>query len=120
MADTLILKREDLYAAVWEEPAVRLAAKYGISSVALAKICKKLRVPLPGRGYWAKAAAGHRVPPRPPLRPLRPGQSAAHALIGVHHLDPLPAEVQQVLRRESQAAERASRRLASAVAISRA
>jgi hypothetical protein len=39
----------------------RLARDFGISDVALAKICKKLDVPIPGRGYWARVAAGQRV-----------------------------------------------------------
>ena len=33
--------------------------------MALGKTCKKLHVPLPGRGYWAKKAAQLRVPPQP-------------------------------------------------------
>ena len=47
-----------------------LAAKYGISDVGLAKACRKLRVPLPGRGYWAKKAAGKKLPKRPALPTL--------------------------------------------------
>jgi hypothetical protein len=57
--------RDVLYEEVWEEPMQRLAAKYGISDVGLAKACRKLRVPLPGLGYWAKKAAGKKVPKRP-------------------------------------------------------
>lgn len=59
--------REDLYQQVWQEPMQILARRYGVSDVALAKTCRKLLVPLPGRGYWAKKAAGKRVPPRPKL-----------------------------------------------------
>ena len=39
--------------------------RYGISDVALAKRCRKLQVPLPGRGYWAKKEYGHRVRTEP-------------------------------------------------------
>lgn len=46
-----------------------LAKRYDVSDVALAKWCKKLRVPVPGRGYWAKKAAGHAVKVTP-LKPL--------------------------------------------------
>lgn len=35
-----------------------LAKEYGISDVGLAKICKKLHIPVPGRGYWANKTAG--------------------------------------------------------------
>lgn len=38
-----------------------LATQYNISDVALAKWCKRMRVPVPGRGYWAKKAAGKKV-----------------------------------------------------------
>jgi hypothetical protein len=47
-----------------------LAAKYGISDVGLAKVCRKLMIPLPGRGHWAKKEAGQNVKqlPLPPLK----------------------------------------------------
>lgn len=57
--------RNDLYLQVWEQPLNRLSEKYGISDVALGKICRKLRIPLPGRGYWARRAAGKKVSVRP-------------------------------------------------------
>jgi len=53
--------REELYKDVWEQPLTKLQAKYGVSNVAIGKACRKLKVPLPGRGYWAKLAAGHKV-----------------------------------------------------------
>ena len=59
--------RETLYSEVWEQPMKILCLKYGISDVALAKVCKKLSVPLPGRGYWAKKSAGYTVKKRPEL-----------------------------------------------------
>jgi len=49
----------------------KLAQQYGLSDVGLAKTCKRLHVPVPGRGYWAKKAAGHRVK-QLPLRDLSP------------------------------------------------
>ncbi len=59
--------REKLYEEVWAEPMLKVAARYGVSDVALAKTCRKFRVPVPGRGYWAKKAAGKKVRARPPL-----------------------------------------------------
>jgi hypothetical protein len=62
--------RERLYEEVWSEPTQTLARKYGISDVALSKVCKQLHIPKPPRGYWAKKDAGRPVPRRPKLRPL--------------------------------------------------
>jgi hypothetical protein len=59
--------REELYKKVWAQPILELAKEYGVSDVALAKACKRRRIPLPGRGYWAKKAAGKPVLERPPL-----------------------------------------------------
>src|SRR3954447_12619929 len=59
--------REQLYAEVWSEPTQVVAARYGISDVALSKVCKQLNIPKPGRGYWAKKTAGRSVPRRPKL-----------------------------------------------------
>lgn len=53
--------RDDLYRQVWETPMTRLAAQYGITGNGLAKICERLNVPYPPRGYWAKKAAGRNV-----------------------------------------------------------
>jgi hypothetical protein len=64
--------REELYEQVWAVPMQKLAKHYGISDVALAKSCRKLLIPLPGRGYWAKKAASQPVRPRPPLPLVQP------------------------------------------------
>jgi len=61
--------RELLYAEVWAEPVSLVARKYGISDVMLAKICRKLAIPVPGRGYWARKAAEQR-PKQIPLRQM--------------------------------------------------
>lgn len=53
-----LVTREDLYRQVWATPLRKVAQGYGISDVALAKVCRKLNVPVPGRGHWAKVAAG--------------------------------------------------------------
>jgi hypothetical protein len=68
-ASTQIYEREKLYEEVWNEPALVVAKRYGISGVALGKTCRKLVVPLPPRGYWARVRAGRKAPPRPPLPP---------------------------------------------------
>ncbi len=65
----IIIKREDLYKEVWSTPVAQLAKKYNISDVGLAKICKKMEIPRPGRGFWAKAESGARMQ-MSPLKPL--------------------------------------------------
>ena len=60
-----IWNREELYAEVWEKPLVKVSAKYDISAVALGKVCRKLQIPLPGRGYWTKKEFGKPVEKSP-------------------------------------------------------
>jgi hypothetical protein len=62
------ISRQTLYGQVWSTPMIKLAKEYGISDVALAKICKKLNVPYPGRGYWRRKETGKAVKqlPLPP------------------------------------------------------
>jgi hypothetical protein len=62
----LTLSREDLYELVWSKPMLELAKDFGISDRGLAKRCKLLGIPVPGRGYWARVDAGQ-APYRPKL-----------------------------------------------------
>lgn len=55
------ISRDDLYALVWKSPMSRLASEFGITGNGLAKICDRLNIPYPPRGYWAKKAAGKPV-----------------------------------------------------------
>jgi len=50
---TIRFERDELYQLVWSVPRSRLSEQFGISDVAITKICKKLEVPVPPRGYWA-------------------------------------------------------------------
>src|SRR5689334_23229077 len=59
------MSRRELFDLVWSKPVTKVAADLGVSDVAIHKICNKHRIPVPGRGYWAKHAAGMRAkPPR--------------------------------------------------------
>lgn len=58
--------REKLYEEVWAKPVIQVAVQYGVSDVAIHKICKSLNVPVPPRGYWAKIRAGAKIK-KPPL-----------------------------------------------------
>lgn len=60
--------RQELYELVWSEPMAQLAKKFGLSDVGLAKACRRVVVPVPERGYWAKLRAGKQVT-RTPLPP---------------------------------------------------
>src|SRR5262245_14418271 len=62
------LTREELYKKVWSKPTSTLAKELGISDVALGKICKKLYVPKPNRGYWRQLEVGHHIQPQPLLK----------------------------------------------------
>ena len=64
--------RQELYNLVWSEPLTKLAATFGISSVALAKACDRMAVPVPPRGFWARKAVG-KTDTRPTLPPRPPG-----------------------------------------------
>jgi hypothetical protein len=64
--------REMLYREVWEEPMSKLAVRYNVSDVALAKVCRKLQVPIPQRGYWARIQYGQQIT-RPKLPRLPDG-----------------------------------------------
>lgn len=61
--------REEFYDLIWSKPIKDLAPEFGMSDVALGKICRQLGVALPGRGYWAKQKAGAKLPPKPELPP---------------------------------------------------
>lgn len=57
----VLVSRHDLYAQVWQTPMHKLGEHYGISGNGLAKICRRLAIPYPGRGYWARKAAGQKL-----------------------------------------------------------
>lgn len=64
------LSREELFALVWEKPTQEVAKELGVSDVAIGKMCARLQVPKPPRGYWARVRSGQ-TPRRPPLAAFR-------------------------------------------------
>ena len=52
------LTREALYELVWAEPMLKVAAKFDVSSSYMARVCTRMNVPRPERGYWAKLVVG--------------------------------------------------------------
>lgn len=69
-------EREELYNEVWSEPVVTVAKKYDMSDNGLRKHCKRLGIPLPPNGYWAKVKAGQKVPK--PTLPKVTGELRKH------------------------------------------
>lgn len=70
-------RRQAFYDLVWSEPLSILAPRFGISDVALAKICRRHSIPVPGRGHWAKLKAGK---PSPQFPLPRRGLGAAETI----------------------------------------
>ncbi len=60
-----VYEREKLYDEVWNSPVTKVAKTYGISDVAIRKICRSMKIPTPPNGYWAKLKYGkpvHKTP----------------------------------------------------------
>lgn len=101
------LTREQLYEKIWSAPTTQVAAEFGISDVALAKRCKKLNVPKPALGYWAKVAAGQK-PEKTPLPPTaaeafvqaaeKPLPKTLYLPETTNHLHPMAAELLRLLQ----------------------
>jgi hypothetical protein len=67
------VSRKALYEMVWSEPMLRVAARFGVSSSYMARVCTLLNIPRPERGYWAKLAVG-KASKQPSLPEPRPGE----------------------------------------------
>jgi hypothetical protein len=74
------ITRQALYELVWTVPRSRLAARFGVSDVAIAKRCRKLAIPMPGTGYWARVAAGQK--PRRRKLPRAPDGVETESVFG--------------------------------------
>ena len=70
--ERIVYTRKELFDQVWAEPVMHVAKRIGISDVALAKVCRGMDIPLPGRGHWARKAAGN-APSKPTLGPAKSG-----------------------------------------------
>jgi hypothetical protein len=81
VAEPITIGRESFYATVWSEPMSRIALRYGVSDVALAKICRKMDIPHPPVGFWQRKKAGYNIT-QPPLPPLKRGVPETVTLTG--------------------------------------
>jgi hypothetical protein len=82
----IILDRDVLYREVWERPISKVAQDYGLSDKGLAKICTRLAVPTPPRGYWAKFESDQK--PRIPALPKSTGK--VEEFVELRRLRPKP------------------------------
>ncbi|HKT41982.1 MAG TPA: hypothetical protein VJQ86_06435 [Rhodanobacteraceae bacterium] len=89
MYRTITFTRSELFEKVWATPLLKLARGIGVSDVALGKACRRAAIPLPGRGYWAKAVEARRVPSLPDTA------DPARATIAFQVLD-VPAPEQRI------------------------
>lgn len=95
--------REELYELVWSKPMSKFAKELGVSDVAIAKACKRIDIPTPGPGYWAKAQHGKKVKrsPLPPPTPQTPAIVQISPGASKSQLCDLASEVQEKIARES-------------------
>jgi AcrR family transcriptional regulator len=70
------MTRRALFDLVWSKPLAAIAQDLSLSRNGLAKICDRLLIPYPGRGYWSKAEAVRRsarpILPQAPELPEEP------------------------------------------------
>lgn len=64
------ITRTELYELIWKEPMTKVAPKFGLSDVGLAKLCTQFDIPRPPAGYWAQKQVG-KEPERTPLPPAK-------------------------------------------------
>jgi hypothetical protein len=68
------LDRAALFDRVWSQPLQTLAKEWSLSDRGLAKACRRLKIPVPPRGFWARVQHGQRRH-RPRLLELKPGEA---------------------------------------------
>lgn len=75
--------RSEFHGLVWSKPMIHLAKEFGLSDVALHKVCRKHAIPTPPLGWWAKKAAGKSVRVTP--LPTEPGPERRVITIAAGH-----------------------------------
>jgi ankyrin repeat protein len=73
------IDRAALFKRVWSQPVATLAEEWGLSGPGLKKVCRRLQVPVPPRGYWSKLQAGHHA--RRPQLPSLPEGVASEIIL---------------------------------------
>lgn len=102
---TQLYDRQQLLDEVWSTPVTHLAERYGLTDVGFKKLCSRLQIPTPPRGFWAKRKAGKKVPAQPrlgeftgsPVSLIRRHRAVSEAPIA----DKFNALLEAVIRRET-------------------
>jgi hypothetical protein len=89
---THTLTIQDLYNRVWAAPIDGLAEEFGLSGRGLAKLCARHKIPVPGRGFWARKEWGYEPKATPLPASVNPDRQIA---ITSSHPDQPPAEEPQ-------------------------
>ena len=85
----MTVSREKIFEEIWAEPITTVSKRYDVSDSFFVRICKRLNVPRPPKGYWAKLAAG--IPsPKPLLPNAKPGDQIEWARNGYAKVMPYP------------------------------
>jgi len=100
--------RTELFRDAWTRPLSTIAAEFGISDTALRKICDRHDIPTPGRGYWAKVAAGQTFP-KPKLRPAKSPNLEVVGILGAFPRSPEMQAAFAQVRAERPAVEKPKR-----------
>lgn len=82
--------RKELYELIWAEPMTKVAPKFGLSDVGLAKLCKRYDIPRPPVGYWAKKEFG-KAPARIPLPEV--DEASAQVMLVMPESPPKPEPI---------------------------
>ena len=95
MSMQIKLTREELHDKIWKTPASELAKQFHISDVALGKICRKMNVPKPPRGYWERLRAGESIPQTP--LPKTNELTRDFTILYIPNIVEVPAEIQALI-----------------------
>lgn len=97
MGTEILITREELFRQVWEKPMTEVAKRFGISDVGLKKACKRLEVPSPPRGYWARLHAGY----EPKKSKLPPASSATLLSTTINKMPQFSTSTKGLLAKET-------------------
>jgi hypothetical protein len=89
-----VFTRSEFHQLVWSKPMTHLAKEFGLSDVALHKICRKHDIPNPPLGWWAKKAAGKLVSEIP--LPTASGNVSDRIVVSAGELRSEPDDVMTV------------------------
>jgi hypothetical protein len=92
-ASQITIDRTALYELVWQEPMTKIAPRFGLSDVGLAKACKRNNIPRPPAGYWAQKAVG-KAPRRTPLPAIKDGEAKPITFLPDEKPKPAPMQSQ--------------------------